>query len=120
VEDEARVLVRVPAALRGDAARLAWRWRRQCGHQRPLEHGGAVAKDEVDGAGDAAVAVELPERVRVQRVLVALHRHAEEGGAVRVHAQRHRLVRRRPRRVPDRQVPGDEPRASHRCMPSKG
>jgi len=58
VEDEARVLVRVPAALRVDATGLAGRQR---GHERPLEDGDAVAEDEVDGAGVAAVAIELPE-----------------------------------------------------------
>ena len=58
VEDEARVLVWVPVALRGDATGLAGRQR---GHERLLEDGDAVAEDEVDGAGVAAVAIELPE-----------------------------------------------------------
>ena len=104
VEDEARVLVRVPAALRGDAARLAWRWRRQRGHQRPLEHGGAVAEDEVDGAGDAAAGVEVAHGVRVQRVLVAQQLHAVQHRAVARGAERHRLVRVGARRVGDGQA----------------
>ena len=80
-----------------------------------LEHGGGVAEDEVDGARDAAVAVEVAERVRVQRVLVALEGAAVEDGEVRVAPERHRLVLGRARRVLERQVPRDEAPAVHGC-----
>ena len=45
-----------------------------------LEHHLRVAEDEVDGAGDGAVAVVLPAGVRVQRVLVPVEPALEESG----------------------------------------
>ncbi|BAS71379.1 Os01g0254350 [Oryza sativa Japonica Group] len=114
MEGEAGVLVGVPPALRRDAAGVLAGGGREGRDGGALDDGDAVAEDEVDGAGDAAVAVELAEGVRVERVLVALDGDAEEGGAIGVDAQRHRLVRRRPRRVPNRHVPCDEPRPRHR------
>ena len=79
-----------------------------------LQHGGGVAEDEVDGAVDVAVAVELAEGVRVQRVLVPREAAAVEGGEVGVHAQRHGLVLAWTRRVLHRQVTRQEARAHHR------
>lgn len=74
-----------------------------------LQDGGAVAEDEVDGAGDAAFAVELPEGVGVESVLVPFHAAPEEGRLVGVDAEGHALVLLRPRRVAERHVPRDEP-----------
>jgi hypothetical protein len=114
LEGEARGHVGVEAALRGDGVLLAGQ--RAAREERAvLEHGGGVAEDEVDGARDAAVAVELAQRVRVQRVLVPLEGAAVEDGEVRVAPQRHGLVLRRPRRVLERQVPRDEALAVHSC-----
>ena len=44
-----------------------------------MEHDGGVSEDEVDGAADGAVAVELAERVDVESVLVAEDLAAIEG-----------------------------------------
>ncbi|CAA7397486.1 unnamed protein product [Spirodela intermedia] len=103
VDGDAGVLVGVLPALGGDGVLLFL--------QRPagvegavLQHHGGVAEDEVDGAGDGAVAVELPLRVHVECVLVAQHV-----------AARHRLVLRRPRRVLESHVPRHEPRPHRRC-----
>lgn len=44
-----------------------------------LEDDGTVAEDEVDGAGDSALPVELAEGVGVEGVLVAVDAAAVEG-----------------------------------------
>jgi hypothetical protein len=114
LHDDARVLVGVLAALRGDDVLLAG-FRAARVEAAALEHDGGVPEDEVDGAVDVAVAVELAEGVGVERVLVAREAAAVEGGEVGVDAQRHGLVLARPRRVLHRQVARQEPRADHRC-----
>ncbi|OAY84518.1 hypothetical protein ACMD2_15403 [Ananas comosus] len=108
VDDEAGGLVAVGAALRGDDVLLVVE-RAADDEDAVLEDGGGVAEDEVDGAGDDAVAVELPHRVRVERVLVALHPAVQENGPVRLHAQRHRLVLDRPCRVAESYARAHEP-----------
>lgn len=85
----------------------------------PLKHRGGVAEDEVDGAGDGAGLEKLPQGVRVQRVLVAQNAAGMEGGAIGLHAQRHRLVLLRPRRVLERDAPRNEARSTHTCRQSK-
>jgi hypothetical protein len=57
-----------------------------------LQHHLRVAEDEVDGAADHAVAVVLPARVRVQRVLVPVELALVERRRVALHTQRHGLV----------------------------
>jgi len=64
-----------------------------------LEHHLRVAEDEVDGARDDALAVVLPARVRVQRVLVPVEPALVERRHVALHPQRHRLVVLGARRV---------------------
>ncbi|GJN31218.1 hypothetical protein PR202_gb19584 [Eleusine coracana subsp. coracana] len=64
-----------------------------------LQHHLRVAEDEVDGAADDAVAVVLPARVRVQRVLVPVELALVERRHVALHPQRHGLVVLGPRRV---------------------
>lgn len=103
MQGRARVLVRVRPALRGDRVLLAVRGPAR-GDHAVLEHDRRVAEDEVDGAGDEAVAVELPQLVRVEGVLVAVDAAAVDDGAVGAHAQGHRLVLLGPRRVLDPEV----------------
>lgn len=108
VHGEPGVLVGVAARLRREDVGLAGDGGAGDELAR-LEDGGGVAEDEVDGAGDGALAVELAERVRVERVLVALDAAPVRRRHVRAHPQRHRLPLRRPRRVPERHVPSHEP-----------
>ena len=69
VDGEARVLIFVLAALRRDGVFLLGQ--RAAGDDgAALEDGGGVAENEVDGAGNAALPVELPEGVSIERVLV--------------------------------------------------
>lgn len=71
VDRKARVLVRVGLALGRDGVVLPPH--RLLGLDGAvLEDGGRVPEDEVDGAGDRALAVELTVRVRVEGVLVAV------------------------------------------------
>lgn len=114
LDGEAGALVRVLAALGGDGDLLE-RERHAREDAAPLEHGRAVAEDEVDCAVDVALPVELPQRVRVQRVLVPLEAALEECRLVRVHAHRHRLVLFWPRRVAERHAAAYKPFARHRC-----
>lgn len=79
-----------------------------------LQDGGAVAEDEVDCAGDAALAVELPERVGVQGVLVSFHAAPEEGGLVGIHTEGDALVVFRPGGVSECDVPCDESLSGNR------
>jgi hypothetical protein len=108
LEHEARDLARFGAALRGGDVLLVVHGAAE--HEDAvLEDGRRVAEDEVDGAGDDAVAVELRLGVRVQSVLERVHAAVEEDGPVRLHQQRHGLVLLRPGRVleshPDRHEP---------------
>ncbi|PWZ33994.1 hypothetical protein Zm00014a_036117, partial [Zea mays] len=111
----ARVLVRVGAPLRRHRVALPL-------HGQPrvevavLEHHGGVAEHVVHGAVDVAAAVELPEGVRVQRVLVRLEAALVERREVRAGAQRHRLVLRRPGRVPERHVHRNKPGPENSCI----
>lgn len=57
-----------------------------------LEDDGGVAEDEVDGAVDVAVAVELAEGVDVEGVLVSDKAAVVEGGEVGAAAEGHGLV----------------------------
>ncbi|CAA6664802.1 unnamed protein product [Spirodela intermedia] len=113
VDGDASVLVGVRSALRRDGILLV-------AHRLPhedvavLEDCHSVAEDEVDGAVDVAVAVELALGVHVERVLIALEAAAVEDGEVRAGAESHRLVLRRPRRVLEGDVPRDEPIADGR------
>ena len=65
-----------------------------------LEDDGRVSEDEVNGAGDNAVTVELTVCLGIERVLVAVHSAVEEGRHVRLHSEGDGLVFFRARRVP--------------------
>lgn len=80
-----------------------------------LKDGGGVAEDEVHGAVDVAVAVELPLGVREEGVLVASEAATVEDGEIRRRAQRHRLVLPRPGGVFECYVSGPEPIAGDAC-----
>uniref|UniRef100_J3MZR6 Uncharacterized protein n=1 Tax=Oryza brachyantha TaxID=4533 RepID=J3MZR6_ORYBR len=108
-------LCRRAAGLRRDGVLLA-REREPGEDGAALEDGGGVAEDEVDGAGDAALAVELPAALGVQRVLVPPHLAEVHDGAVRGGPERHRLVVLRPGRVLDRQLTSHEAIAFNTCM----
>lgn len=60
--------------------------------QAVLYDGRGVPEDEVDGAGDEAVPVELAVGLDVEGVLEGVHAAVEEGGHVGLDAERHRLV----------------------------
>ncbi|KAG6428526.1 hypothetical protein SASPL_112778 [Salvia splendens] len=81
VDGEARVLVRVGFALRRDGVVLPSQRLARL-DAAVLEDRGGVAEDEVDGARDGAVAVELAVGVRVEGVLVGVEAAAVEDGAV--------------------------------------
>lgn len=81
LDGRAGVLVRVRAALCRHGVLLP-------GHSAArhklavLDDHGGVAKDEVNGAGDGAVAEELPQGVGVEGVLVALDLAAIDDGLI--------------------------------------
>lgn len=81
VDREARVLVWVGLALRRDGVVLAPQRLARL-DAAVLEYRGGVAEDEVDGARDGAVAVELAVGVGVEGVLVGVEAAAVEDGAV--------------------------------------
>ena len=83
-----------------------------------LEDGGGVAEDEVDGAVDVAVAVELAEGVGVEGVLIPHKAAFIECRQVRTRPHRHRLVLAGPRRVLKRYSLRYEPIPHHSCPPS--
>nr|GMC83740.1 hypothetical protein BHE74_00043207 [Ipomoea batatas] len=86
-----RVLVRVGPPLGRQHVLL--RSHGLAGHDlRVLDHGRGVAEDEVDGAGDVAVPVELPLAVGVESVLVGVDFAAVDDGLVGSEPQRHRLI----------------------------
>jgi len=51
-------------------------------HLAVLEHCGCVAKNEVDGAGDGAISIELAVGVGIEGVLVPIHLAVIEDGHV--------------------------------------
>ncbi|BAS71206.1 Os01g0234433, partial [Oryza sativa Japonica Group] len=114
VHGDAGALVRVAPPLRRDRVLLP-RQRPPRPQRAVLQHHGGVPEHEVHRAGDVAVAVELPLRVRVQRVLVPQHGAPVHHRVVAAQQQRHRLVPRRAGAVLHRHVPHDEPRPGHRC-----
>lgn len=114
VDRDARVLVGVLAPLRRDR-HLLLRQRPSRVDVAALQHGEPVPEDEVDGAVDVALAVELAEGVGVQGVLVALDAAPEEGRTVGVHSEGHRLVVLRPGCVTEGYVPGYEALPGNRC-----
>lgn len=91
MDRNAGVLVRIGAALGGDRVLLL-------AHRPPsvdhavLEDGCCVAEDEVHGAVDVAFFVELPLRVDVEGVLVALEAAAVEDGEIGARPEGHSLV----------------------------
>lgn len=74
---DAGVLVRIGPALGRDGDLLLVHGAAGVDHA-VLEDGGSVAEDEVHGAVDVALFVELPLRVDVEGVLVAFETAAEE------------------------------------------
>lgn len=102
---DASVLVRVGTALCSDGVLLV-QHRLSGVDVAVLEDGGSVAEDEVDGAVDITVSIELPEGVDVESVLVALEAAAVEGGEVGVVSYRHCLMLLRTCCVPERYVYG--------------
>uniref|UniRef100_J3L4T3 Uncharacterized protein n=1 Tax=Oryza brachyantha TaxID=4533 RepID=J3L4T3_ORYBR len=114
VDGGAGVLVRIGPALRRDRVLLRRRGAPRREHAA-LEHGRRVAEHEVHRAGDGAVAVELPELVRVQGVLVAVQAAAVDHGAVGARAEGPRLVLLGPRRVLHPEVLEDDPVARQGC-----
>lgn len=109
-----RVLIRIAPPLRRYHVGLVL-------HRPPheyvavLQHRRRVAKDEVHRAVDATAAVELPQRVDEEGVLVALHAASVEHRPVRSHSQCDGLVLCRPGRVLERHVSGPEPIARDTC-----
>ena len=107
------VLVRVGAALGGNRVLLL-------AHRPPrvdhavLEDYGGVAEDEVDGAVDVALFVELTLGVDVEGVLVALEAAAVEDGEVGAGPEGHGLVVLGTGRVAECDALGDESLAGYR------
>ncbi|GMN37933.1 hypothetical protein TIFTF001_007214 [Ficus carica] len=115
VEDgDAGVLVGVLAALGGEEVVLVGVGAAGV-EVAVLEDDGGVAEDEVDGAVDVALAVELPEGVGVEGVLVPYEAALVEGREVRAAPERHRLVLARPRRVLEGYALRYEAFPHHRC-----
>lgn len=115
VDDNARVLVGVGPALRRDGGLLAANWL-QDADVAVLEHRSGVAEDEVLGAGDVTIAVELALRVDVEGVLVAFEAAPVEHRVVRAGPERHGLVVLRSGRVLERHVPSNEAITRNRCV----
>lgn len=80
-----------------------------------LEDRYGVAEDEVYGAVDVAVAVELALGVDVESVLVPLEAATVEHRVVAAGTESHRLVLLWPRRVLEGHVPCHEPISHNRC-----
>ena len=125
MEHEAGGLAGVSAALGGGHA---------CGRAGPgsgrqqagpeddftrLEHGRRIPEDEVHGAFDPAPVVEVAERVRVERVLVAEEGAVIEGREVAIDHQGHRLVLRGTRRVLECHPHRHEFISAHTCAYAK-
>ena len=113
-EGEAGEVVGVLAALSSDHVGLASAG--AAGEDvAVLEDGEGAAEDEVDGAADVALAVELLRGVGVEGVLIALQAATVEDGVGRSVHHRHRLPLRRPRRVAERHADGHEPLSLGGC-----
>uniref|UniRef100_J3LYJ2 Uncharacterized protein n=1 Tax=Oryza brachyantha TaxID=4533 RepID=J3LYJ2_ORYBR len=108
LDDEAGLHVGVGAAVRRHRVLLVVH-RAAGDDEAVLEHGSGVSEDEVDGAGDDAVAEELAPGVHVQRVLERVEPAVVEGREVALHAQPPRLVALRAGRVVEPHVLADEP-----------
>ena len=118
MDGEARVLDRLLTALGCDGVLLA----REAlsGHDLAvLEHHGPVSEDEVHGACDVALAVELALGVGVEGVLVAVDGAAVEDREVGVRTEGHGLVLLGAGRVLEGYVPCDEPLPFHGCTNNK-
>lgn len=81
----------VGSSLGCDHAALVLEWLPDH-HLAVLEDHGGVAEDEVDGAGDGAVAVELPVDVGVEGVLVGVDLAVVNDCPVGRYTERHGLV----------------------------
>lgn len=114
MDDNAGGLVAIGAALGGDGAVLVGEGLAD-EEEAGLEDDGGIAEDEVYGAGDGAVGVELAVGLHVERGLVAVHAAVVEGDEVSLHSERHRLVLCWPRRVPESHPFSDEPIPLHSC-----
>ena len=84
-------------------------------HCAVLEHCSRVSKDEVNGATDGAVAVELAMGVDVEGVLVPIHLAVVEDGHVGTHAECHGLVLLGSCGVLEANVFGYEVVSNHSC-----
>lgn len=115
LDDDGGGLATLLAALGGDDALLVVH-RTADDEAAVLEDCGGVAEDEVDGAGDVAVAVELALGVGVKGVLVAVHGAPVEDHLVGVHSQRHRLVLVRSGGVLEADIPRSEMISQHHCF----
>lgn len=80
-----------------------------------LEHNTGVAEDEVDGARDVAVAVELAVGVRVQGVLKGVERAPVVDRLVGPGTEGYGLVLCSPGCVLERYVPSDESSSGNCC-----
>ena len=115
MDDDAGVLVRVFSPLRGDGVFLV-------DDRSPdvdvavLEKRHCVAEDEVDGAVDVTVAVELALGVDVEGVLIALEAALEEDGEVGARPEGHGLVFVGPGRVLECHAPRNEPFSGDSCI----
>lgn len=113
LDNNTRVLIRVGSALSGDGVFLSTT-RFSDVDVGVLDDGDGVAEDEVDGAVNVAVAVELALRVDVQGVLVAFEAAAVEDGVVGAGPESHRLLILRSGGVFERHVLSDEAVAGNR------
>lgn len=91
VSNNTGVLVLVGAALGGDHVFLAGIGAAGV-DVAVLEDSGGIAEDEIDGAGDVAVDVELAVGVDVKGVLVGDHVAVIEGGKIGTDTKGHGLV----------------------------
>lgn len=118
MDRNACVLVRVFLALCSYGHKLV-------GHGLPrhdvaiLEDDGRVPEDEVDGARDVALTVELAVGVGVEGVLVCVEGAPVEDRLVGTRAEGHGLVLGRPGRVLEPHVPSYEALARDSCYIKK-
>jgi len=88
------------------------------GHQVALlEDDGGVSENEVNGAGDERVSVELPVGVCVESVLKGIYATTVYHGLVGAYPQSHRLVFLRSRRVLKPYVLTYKPITHSSCKP---
>ncbi|KAL7003116.1 hypothetical protein U1Q18_004273 [Sarracenia purpurea var. burkii] len=115
LEDDSCGLAHTGPALGGDDVGLVAQ-RLSDDESAVLEDASAVAEDEVDGAGDDTVTVELAVGVGVKRVLVTIHLTVVEDDHVGSDAEGHRLVFFRPGGVLKPNVFGHEKVSKHNCI----